>query len=387
MERSGSTPPGGGAGASATASLGGVGWATSGSAAGGGAWATSGREVGGGSGSGIRCASNGKAGGGAWASTAPFSRDVAGPGADAWSDPSAGGSGLGPSSCADDPSAEAADAASAASRWAGAEAGFSGGDSSLSSTAEVRDRFGAGRSGSPRRQPAARFGGSSDAAEAVRRVAVGASASASGAGGRSSVLTLGASSSVSSAVSSRVTRLETELTRGEVESVALPEPESASAGRRAIRTPASGACASVRPVKSPRPSSCSAITVYDDPGRSPRSVNAPERSVVARTTLPPGALPTASRTRALAAELPCSSTTRPEILPSGLARSSGATRSDARIAPGSPVTTGNGLSPIVATVRILDETPVVLAQPTRQRGRVRRRNDGLKVHMAAGSSS
>ncbi len=152
----------------------------------------------------------------------------------------------------------------------------------------------------------------------------------------------------------------------------------------------SGARATVRPVMTPCPSSHSAITVYDEPGRNPRSVNAPDGSVVVRTTLPPAAPPTASRTRAPATGSPRSSTTRPEILPSGRDRRSGGTGSVATDAPGSPVTTGSFLSPTEATVRIFDDTPSMEAHPATQHSgaiRRRRRAGEIMMRMAVGSSS
>src|SRR5262249_3476023 len=150
-------------------------------------------------------------------------------------------------------------------------------------------------------------------------------------------------------------------------------------GARLILTLLSGAWTSLEPVKSPWSSVYSAITLYDEPARMPWSVKVPVWSVVARTTLPPVERPSASRTRTLDIGAPFSSTTRPEILAS-LVRRRPATLVSARTEePGSPVTTGNCLSPTEATVWIFGETPPVLAQPARQREEIRRRGETLKV--------
>src|SRR4051812_25173760 len=101
-------------------------------------------------------------------------------------------------------------------------------------------------------------------------------------------------------------------------------------------------------------------------------------------TFPPGALPTASRTRTSGSGSPFSSNTRPEIRPSERIGRSGGWASATTDAPGSPVTTGSLLSPTDATVFILVlfETPVMLAQPARQRGSIKRHGEVLKVRIA-----
>src|SRR5262249_8591529 len=150
-------------------------------------------------------------------------------------------------------------------------------------------------------------------------------------------------------------------------------------------------------VMTPSSPSHSAITVYSEPGRNPWRVKAPERSVVVRTTLPPGAPLTARRTLAPATGRPSASRTRPEIRPSVRARrrvadgSAAGPSLAATIAPGSPVTTGNGLSPTARNVFIFDAAPErrvgVLEHPARPAPRVatarlrRRRDGGLKVLM------
>src|SRR4051812_5438617 len=99
---------------------------------------------------------------------------------------------------------------------------------------------------------------------------------------------------------------------------------------------------------------------------------------------PADAFPTARRTRTPGRGSPFSSTTRPEIRPSGRIGRSGAGASATTDAPGSPVTTGSALSPTDATVLILElvATPVVLAHPTRQRGSIKRHGEVLKVRIA-----